>query len=77
MFLKSIFITKYLYEQIHDGPSESTSLLARLCGNSVPVPVESSQNFMWIHFYTDPLIGGSGFSASYTTQYTGFHKLQN
>ena len=57
--------------QVRDGSSSDSPLLAKLCGNSVPVPIRSTQNYMWIHFATDAAAGESGFKANYAADFTG------
>ncbi|CAK8682879.1 unnamed protein product [Clavelina lepadiformis] len=59
------------YIEVRDGAGADSPLLARLCGDSVPVPVMSTQNYMWVHFATDPYVGGTGFKATYVTEFTG------
>ena len=34
--------------ELRDGPSESSPLLAKLCGSEIPAPVQSSQNRLWM-----------------------------
>ena len=47
----------YDYLEIRDGNSGYSELLAKLCGNDVPAPMQSTQNFVWMrleprHFCT-------------------------
>ena len=38
----------YDYLEIRDGPSKSSPLLVKLCGNEIPDPIQSSQNLLWM-----------------------------
>nr|CAB3225867.1 Tolloid protein [Phallusia mammillata] len=62
---------QYDYIEVRDGSNADSPLLARICGTTIPVPLQSTQNYMWVHLHTDPFVGGGGFSASYSSQYTG------
>ncbi|XP_059158458.1 cubilin-like [Physella acuta] len=56
--------------QIFDGPSSSSTQLARLCGNVVPDLMASTSNHMYIVFRTDSSTNYKGFRATYYTQLT-------
>ena len=38
----------YDYLEIRDGSSDGSPLLAKLCGKELPVPVQSTQNQVWL-----------------------------
>ena len=38
----------YDYIVIRDGPSDTSTLLAKLCGNDIPDPIQSTNNQVWL-----------------------------
>ncbi|TWW71481.1 Cubilin 460 kDa receptor, partial [Takifugu flavidus] len=54
------------YVAIHDGPTPSSSLLAHVCGNSLPRSVTSSQNRIYVRFRSDSSRNHRGFSARFS-----------
>lgn len=53
------------YVEIRDGDSENSPFMARLCGVTLPSPVRSFHNSLWLRFYSDGTLNGSGFLATY------------
>lgn len=56
----------YLLLQVHDGRMETDPLIGRYCGNSLPAPIHSSSNFLWVRFRSDSSVSQAGFRAVYT-----------
>uniref|UniRef100_A0A3Q3W0B5 Cubilin n=1 Tax=Mola mola TaxID=94237 RepID=A0A3Q3W0B5_MOLML len=54
------------YVAIHDGPSISSPLLARVCGTSLPPAVMSTQNTIYVRFRSDSSLNHRGFSARFS-----------
>ncbi|XP_019897556.2 cubilin [Esox lucius] len=53
------------YLEVHDGPSETDPLIGKYCGSTLPAPILSSSNSLWIRFKSDGSIGKTGFRARY------------
>ncbi|XP_071942939.1 cubilin-like isoform X2 [Antedon mediterranea] len=53
------------YLEIHDGPTENSNRLAKLCGTIIPNSVVSLNNAMYILFHSDYLNEAAGFNAMY------------
>ncbi|XP_028288640.1 cubilin [Parambassis ranga] len=53
------------YVAIHDGPTPSSPLLARVCG-SVPSSITSTQNIIYVRFRSDSSRSHRGFSARFS-----------
>jgi len=51
---------------MYDGTSSSAPLLKRVCGDSLPTPVQSKTNKMFVQFLTDQDYGRDGFKAVFT-----------
>ncbi|BHF71232.1 Dorsal-ventral patterning tolloid-like protein 1 [Sparganum proliferum] len=56
------------YLEILDGPSESSTLLRKLCGSSVPRAVRSSNNTMTVRFVANGLIASEQFGGKFQKQ---------
>ncbi|XP_023268101.1 bone morphogenetic protein 1-like, partial [Seriola lalandi dorsalis] len=54
------------YVAIHDGPTASSPLLARVCGSSLPPSITSTQNSMFVRFRSDSSRSHRGFSAHFS-----------
>ncbi|XP_015810319.3 cubilin [Nothobranchius furzeri] len=54
------------YVAIHDGPSISSSLLAQVCGTSIPPPITSTTNTIYVRFRSDSSLNHRGFSARFS-----------
>lgn len=52
--------------QVRDGNVEAAPLIGKYCGNSLPAPIVSSSNSLWIRFKSDNAVSHSGFRAVYT-----------
>lgn len=52
---------------MRDGDGPQKSLLGKFCGEVVPSPVKSSENSMYIKFYSDGLIPKRGFVLKWHT----------
>nr|XP_012218853.1 PREDICTED: cubilin-like [Linepithema humile] len=50
--------------EIRDGSGLYAPLLGQYCGNTLPLPVVSSTNSLWIRFYTDGTAVGAGATAT-------------
>lgn len=53
--------------QIRDGPDETSPLFNRFCGTTLPAPLTSTGNTMFIRFSSDHSQTGQGFRATWTT----------
>ncbi|KAM3593822.1 uncharacterized protein V6R79_022582 [Siganus canaliculatus] len=54
------------YVTIHDGPSQSSPLLSRVCGTTLPSPITSTQNTIYVRFRSDSSSNHRGFSARFS-----------
>ncbi|XP_060950209.1 cubilin [Limanda limanda] len=54
------------YVEVRDGRMETDPLIGRYCGSSLPAPMVSSSNFLWIRFRSDSSVSRAGFRAVYT-----------
>ncbi|KAK2147338.1 hypothetical protein LSH36_558g01028 [Paralvinella palmiformis] len=61
----------YDYLEVRNGASESSALVGRLCGSTIPEPITSSGNAMWLKFHSDGSVQNHGFRATYTTANLG------
>ncbi|KAK5640278.1 hypothetical protein RI129_011089 [Pyrocoelia pectoralis] len=55
--------------QVYDGPSAAYPLLNKICGNSKPEVIRSSNNYMTVEFQSGTQFAAKGFLANYTTIY--------
>ena len=53
----------YLY--VYDGDSSSSSLIDQFSGTSLPAPITSSSNKLYLRFTSDSSVQGRGFTAAY------------
>lgn len=53
------------YVKVYDVLSTGTKILKTLCGDALPLPIQSSSNKMLIKFHSDGLINNIGFKVSY------------
>ena len=62
-------VTRLIYEltffQVRDDDQFGT-VLGTFCGNTLPEPVTSSSNRMWVKYRTDYSVSGTGFHAAYS-----------
>lgn len=54
------------YVAIHDGPTSSSPLLDRVCGNTLPRSVTSTQNTVYVRFRSDSSQNRRGFSLRFS-----------
>ncbi|XP_070708966.1 cubilin [Pempheris klunzingeri] len=54
------------YVEVRDGRMETDALIGKFCGSSLPAPIVSSTNFLWIRFRSDSSVSRAGFRAVYT-----------
>ncbi|XP_017555843.2 cubilin [Pygocentrus nattereri] len=54
------------YVDIHDGPGQSSPLLAKVCGFSIPDPIFSTQNVIYVRFRSDISSNHRGFRAEFS-----------
>ncbi|XP_053373742.1 deleted in malignant brain tumors 1 protein-like isoform X2 [Mercenaria mercenaria] len=60
----------YDYLDIYDGPSLTSPLIGRYCGDGIPSEqIRSTSNTMTINFVTDSSVTRAGFRAAYNTTY--------
>ena len=52
---------------IFDGEEQHSPLLAKLCGSTIPEPVETTGNLMYVNFISDQYIGKHGFNCKIST----------
>lgn len=57
-------ITCWDYVEIRDGFSPFSPLNGHYCGTTAPRPITTSNNFMWIKFYSDSTTNQRGFVAT-------------
>ena len=53
----------YLY--VYDGDSSSSSLIGQFSGTSLPAPITSSSNKLYLRFTSDSSVQARGFTAAY------------
>lgn len=62
------------YLDIYDGPSVTSPLIGRFCGDVIPTgQIRSTSNTMTLNFITDASVTRAGFSAVYRTTYGKFN----
>nr|XP_046226989.1 cubilin [Scatophagus argus] len=66
MNLESHSSCSFDYVEVRDGRTETDPLIGRYCGSSLPAPILSSSNFLWIRFRSDSSVSRAGFRAVYT-----------
>ncbi|XP_041824165.1 cubilin [Melanotaenia boesemani] len=54
------------YVEVRDGNMEDDPLIGKYCGSTLPAPLRSSSNSMWIRFKSDSSVSRAGFRAVYT-----------
>lgn len=57
----------YFSLQVRDGPNEMSPLFNKFCGSTLPSPLTSTGNTMFIRFSSDHSQTGQGFRATWTT----------
>ena len=51
--------------QIRDGPNEMAPLMGRYCGDTMPGPMTTTGNTMYVKFRSDVSVATSGFRATW------------
>ncbi|CAL1576609.1 unnamed protein product [Knipowitschia caucasica] len=54
------------YVEIHDGPSESSPVLAHVCGSTLPPAITSTSNTIYVRFRSDASKNHRGFRAVFS-----------
>uniref|UniRef100_A0A673AMU3 Cubilin n=1 Tax=Sphaeramia orbicularis TaxID=375764 RepID=A0A673AMU3_9TELE len=66
MNLESHSSCAFDYVEVRDGRTETDALIGRYCGTSLPGPIRSSSNYLWIRFRSDSSVSRGGFRAVYS-----------
>ncbi|XP_064190205.1 cubilin [Anguilla rostrata] len=53
------------YVEVRDGMAETSALIGKYCGSTLPAPVTSSSNALWVRFKSDGSVSRAGFRAKY------------
>uniref|UniRef100_A0A8C1I6Q0 Cubilin (intrinsic factor-cobalamin receptor) n=1 Tax=Cyprinus carpio TaxID=7962 RepID=A0A8C1I6Q0_CYPCA len=53
------------YVEVRDGTGETDPLIGKYCGTTLPAPVLSTTNGLWIRFKSDSSVSRAGFRAMY------------
>ncbi|KAK3572019.1 hypothetical protein QTP86_022249 [Hemibagrus guttatus] len=59
------------YLAVYDGNSTNARELAKLCGNQLPAPINSTKEHLYVKLRTDSIINAGGFVASYISNCQG------
>jgi cubilin len=66
----------YDYLDVYDGPSLTSPLIGRYCGDVVPTDqIRSTSNTMTINFITDFSVTRAGFRAVYRTTFGKYYLI--
>lgn len=65
----------YDHLEIYDGQDARAPSLGRVCGTKKPSPVVSSDNKMFLHFFSDNSVQKRGFETSYKAGGQNGHKV--
>ncbi|XP_061178089.1 cubilin-like [Saccostrea echinata] len=57
----------YDFVEVRDGPNEMSPLFNKFCGTTLPAPLTTTGNVMFIRFSSDASQTGQGFRATWTT----------
>ena len=57
------------YIQVRNGPSKTAPLIGTFCGTTIPNPIRSSENHLYIRFHSDSSAHGTGTMMSWTSQH--------
>uniref|UniRef100_A0AAQ4PGY7 Cubilin n=1 Tax=Gasterosteus aculeatus aculeatus TaxID=481459 RepID=A0AAQ4PGY7_GASAC len=66
MNLESHSSCTFDYVEVRDGRVETDPLMGKYCGSSLPAPLLSSSNSLWIRFRSDSSVSLAGFRAVYS-----------
>ncbi|KAG2458577.1 CUBN protein, partial [Polypterus senegalus] len=64
--LESSTNCNYDFLEVYNGNSSNSPILAKLCGNLIPLPIRSSRENLYVKLRTDASIGAGGFVAVYS-----------
>ncbi|KAI1888818.1 hypothetical protein AGOR_G00172670 [Albula goreensis] len=53
------------YVEVRDGTMETDPLIGKYCGSTLPAPITSSTNGLWVRFKSDGSVTRAGFRAKY------------
>ncbi|WAR06690.1 CUBN-like protein, partial [Mya arenaria] len=56
---------QYDYVEVRDGSNENGALMGRFCGDSMPVPMTTSGNVLYVKFVSDSSVTRAGFRATW------------
>ncbi|KAI4871253.1 hypothetical protein NFI96_019773 [Prochilodus magdalenae] len=56
---------EYDYVEVRDGSAETDPLIGKYCGSTLPAPILSTLNVLWIRFKSDDSVSHAGFRAVY------------
>lgn len=59
------------YLRVRNGQSVTSPLIGTFCGTTVPNPITSSENHLYIRFHSDSTGHGTGTMMSWTSQHAG------
>ncbi|XP_029952951.1 neuropilin and tolloid-like protein 2 isoform X1 [Salarias fasciatus] len=65
-FIEASFECRFDHIEVRDGPFSFSPLINRFCGTACPGLVLSSGRFMWIRFFSDEELEGTGFQVQYS-----------
>uniref|UniRef100_A0A8C5N9Z3 Neuropilin and tolloid-like protein 2 n=1 Tax=Gouania willdenowi TaxID=441366 RepID=A0A8C5N9Z3_GOUWI len=65
-FIEASFECRFDHIEVRDGPFSFSPLINRFCGTESPGRVLSSGRFMWIRFFSDEELEGTGFQVQYS-----------
>ena len=52
--------------KVRDGRGETDRLIGKYCGSTLPAPIRSTSNTLWVRFKSDSSVQEAGFRAAYT-----------
>ncbi|XP_076146859.1 cubilin [Alosa pseudoharengus] len=65
MNLESHSTCTFDYVEVRDGTGETDPLIGKYCGSTLPAPITSITNSLWIRFKSDASVSLAGFRAMY------------
>lgn len=63
----------HFLSQVRDGSGETAPLFGKYCGTTLPAPILSSANDLWIRFKSDSSVSNAGFRAVYEIRKFSFY----
>ncbi|XP_056155801.1 cubilin [Lampris incognitus] len=66
MSLETHVTCTFDYVEVRDGSAETDPLIGKYCGTTLPAPILSTANTLWIRFKSDSSVNSAGFRALYT-----------